>query len=226
MLILLGIGAGWAVAAPPWGLWSWTRNLPLALAGLLPWIVLSRFTLRRDARAPWLALGACAASLPLGPTTSTFFPPELFAAFGDLVRVTPLIAALLIAHQSRLAGWRERVSSVAIGGLLVWVPIDLYLAIDGLVAPKSSWGAPNALVALLPAAVGIAALLRRRAWGLGMLLFVVPAVFLVVVPEPRYTCFGPRGHPFAYGWSREFVAACSAVTVAPWIRPAFRFLTK
>lgn len=229
LALYAGIGAQWAVAQRPWGSYTWARALPIWVAGILPWLILGWLALRRHRHAPWLALGACAASLPFGVSRCpTFFWVPLYGgpALHRLALFAPVLAALSLVAAQQLrrerVHWRGRVSRVACGALLVWTPLYLYLAVHGFFWGESWWHAPGVLPALLPVVVGLTGMLRDRTWSLAVMAAAVPLALLVVAPEARPSCGGPLGHPFACGWGRELVAGGAALAVAPWLRPAWR----
>ena len=164
LALYAGIGAQWAVAQRPWGSYTWARSLPVWVAGMLPWLILGWLALRRHRHAPWLALGACAASLPCGVSRCpTFVWAPLYGgpALHRLALFAPVLAALSLVAAQQLrrerVHWRGRVSRVACGALLVWIPLYLYLAVHSFFWDES-WLARAGRVAGAPPG-------RRRADG-------------------------------------------------------------
>lgn len=226
-VLFLGVAVQWAIAAP-WGFASFPRVLSYIAVGVAPWLLLIALTAARRRGTAWLALGACTAALPLGLSGSsvfswsTFPSPTLF----DAARLTPLLAAfaLLYAERSSPRGadaWRWRVMHTSLGAVLPWLPLYLYVAVDGFIWDQAPWWhAPEAALAVAPLMLGGVALARGRTWGILPTLVAVPLALLVNVPAAQHACLGPQGHPFAYGVARELVALSAALAVVPWLGPA------
>ncbi|MGE0792285.1 MAG: hypothetical protein AB7S26_41815 [Sandaracinaceae bacterium] len=215
----------------PWGLWSSARVVAWVAANVAPWVFLSVLTAGGHASRGWLALGAAmTAPLPLGIACSSVFWHGLYPTptLHDVARFTPLFAALVLAHAERPVtrqpeSWRWRLMYVGLGAGMPWLPLYLHVALDGFVwAEYPWWHAPQAALAVAPLMVGAIALARGKTWGIVPAVVAVVMTFIVEVPPPEYSCFGPQGHPFGYGWARTLVVGSAVLAVAPWIGPLVR----
>ncbi len=233
ILFFIEVGLRWVLAVP-WDYFGWVRALPMAVAGALPWGVFVVLAWRRHAAAPWLALGTYAAALDVGLFGRSLLVRGYLEGVGKLFLLEyfmPALATLILVRATRAKGStlsrRWAIAFVAIGALFVWVPLLIYLPIDGHIWNEGTHrDALGALIALGPLAIGVGGLALGRSWALPVVVAAIPLTFVVEVPDVYPTCSGPDGHPFAFGYAREFIAGCAALAVAPWLGPAWRFLRR